>query len=59
MWKVCLCTRNRGQNVVHQWVDSSTDLAPLAPALVHCVRIEVGAWRNERWSFIINRPARA
>lgn len=62
MWKVCLCTRNKGQSVVHQWVDSaagSTDQALLTPAMVHCVCIGVGAWRKERGSFIIYRPAGA
>lgn len=37
MWKVCLCTRNKGQSVVHQWVDSasgSTDQALLTSAIV-------------------------
>lgn len=62
MWKVCLCTRNKGQSVVHQWADSaagSTDQALLTPAMVHCVCIGVDAWRKERGSFIIYRPAGA
>lgn len=46
MWKVCLCTRNKGQSVVHQWADSaagSTDRALLTPAMAHCVCIK-GGW---------------
>ena len=45
MWKVCLCTRNKGQSVVHQWADSaagSTDQALLTPAMAHTVYVRGG-----------------
>lgn len=56
MWKVCLCTKNKGQSVVHQWLDSaagSTDQALLTPAMAPSVCIGLGARREERGSFII------
>lgn len=54
MWKVCLCTRNKGQSVVHQWADSaagSTDQALLTPAMAHTVYV----WGGGGWSGVVAR----
>lgn len=51
MWKVCLCTRNKGQSVVHQWADSaagSTDQALLTPAMAHTVYVQDGGGGGAR-----------
>ena len=43
MWKVCLCTRNKGQGVVHQWSDSAEGttepalLTPIVQGVCVCV----------------------
>lgn len=62
MWKVCLCTRNKGQSVVHQCADSAAGSAYCSHGTL-CTyrgfRAGTQAGRQERGSFIIYVPAGA